>query len=168
MSGTRIACLLAVTGLLGVGVSGCTNPAAPTTLAPTRDGQDSMASPSAIVPTRDGQQSQWGPLAVVDEPVTVTLAAGRGPGTLQIGTDCVTLQVDGAESTLVWRGAEVSWDDSTRAIVFVSGRAGEMRLSDGETIMVGGAAFRSPNPTWLATPAAGCPAAKFTVHDVTR
>lgn len=164
MVGNWIAWVVAVTGLLGIGVSGCTSP-----VTPPRAGQASSTAPPTIVTPRDGQEPPWGPLAVIDEPATAAAQAGLGPGTLHIGAECVTLQMDGfVPSTLIWRSPEVRWDRSGRDIVFASARDGEVRLSDGDTIMVGGTAMTNPAPIWLAEPHATCPAARFAVHDVVR
>jgi hypothetical protein len=102
--------------------------------------------------------------------VTVSAAARGGAGPLHIGAECVTLHANEIDRdiTLVWRGAEVVWDSSARAIVFTDPQEGQVRLSDGDTIEVGGTDFTNPNPVWLARPASSCPAEKFTVHDIIR
>lgn len=126
MSGRHIACWLVVAGLVVVGAGRCA-----TTTSPA---------------TRDGHGTDWGPLAVVDEAVTGGGAAGLGPGTLHIGAECVTLRVGGHETTLIWRGPQVAWDSRARVIVFTSSRDRQVRLSDGETILVGGTGDPYPNP----------------------
>lgn len=153
MNGRSSAWWLSVGSLVVVGVAGCTN---------------NTTAPTTIEPTRTSQVAVWGPLAVVEESVTAGGGEGLGPGTLHIGDDCITLRVAGQESTLVWRGAEVAWDSNAREVVFTSSQDGEIRLSDGETILVGGTGFTNPNPTWLSKPNASCPANLFTVHSVVR
>lgn len=160
MISRRIVCWLAIVGFVCGGATACTTtaPAASTTPAATLD------------PTGVGQGGSWGPLAVVDERVTGSADARGGAGTLQIGADCVTLDLNEVDRaiTLVWRGAEVAWDSSAREIVFTDPQEGQVRLSDGDTIAVGGTDFTNPNPTWFAQPAPSCPAEMFTVHDIIR
>lgn len=139
-----------VTGLVLVAASGCTT----------------TEHPPTVAPPRDGQTADWGPLAVVDDPATAGGGAGFGPGTLQIGAECVTLHVGEHASTLVWRSADVTWDSSTREIVVAGGRDGPVRLADGATILVGGSGDAYRSPAWLAPPAAACPATRFNVHSV--
>lgn len=152
MNSGRIRRWLVGAGLVLVGASGCTISETATTRTPTDDRQG----------------SRWGPLAVVDDPATAGGGAALGPGTLQIGPECVTLHVDAVnrDITLVWRSAEVAWDSNTNEIVFTSPPDGPVRLADGARITVGGGAELPLMPAWLAKPAATCPATRFSVHAV--
>lgn len=70
--------------------------------------------------------------------------------------------------TLVWRGADVTWESNAREMVFADPQGGQVRLSDGDIVEVGGTDFTNPPPTWCAHLAPSCPAKLFTVHDITR
>jgi hypothetical protein len=119
--------------------------------------------------TRDSHQQQWGPLAVVDEPASGGGSAGLGPGTLTIGEECVTLYVKDVDRhiTLVWRRADVMWDQNSREITYVRSGDERVRLANGATILVGGVEPTNRFAAWLVRPAASCPEALFAVHDLT-
>jgi predicted small lipoprotein YifL len=120
----------------------------------------------------------WGPLAVSDEEGQGALQARGGAGPLRIGPTCVTLLVEEVdrEITLVWRSGQTSWDQTARQIVFEDLTAGEMRLSNGDRIEVGGAGISDPGdpdqgaaqPKWLSRPDGSCPDELFAVHSVRR
>ena len=124
------------------------------------------------------QVGPWGPLAASDEDARIVLEARGGAGPLRIGARCVTLLVEevNREITLVWRSGQTSWDPAVRQIVFDDATAGEIRLSDGERIEVGGAGIAepgaadqgAPQPKWLSTPDNSCPDELFAVHSVMR
>ncbi len=132
ISGRSVRCWLAVAGLVLFAAGGCTNNA-----------------PSNNI---ESAPERWGPLAVVDDPAAEGLDARGGAGPLHIGEDCVTLRLEEADRgiTLVWRSGQVQWDESTREIVFENPGEGKVRLSDGETIEVGGEDMTDPSPEWLA------------------
>jgi hypothetical protein len=91
---------------------------------------------------------------------------------------CVRLLVEEVdrEITLVWRSGQTSWDPGARQIVFEDMIAGELRLSDGDRIEVGGAGISDPEdpdqgaaqPKWLSKPDGSCPDELFAVHSVRR
>lgn len=124
------------------------------------------------------QLGTWGPLAVSDEDARLVLTARGGAGPLRIGASCVTLFVEevNREITLVWRSGQTSWDAAVRQIVFVDGRLGRIRLSDGDRIEVGGAGIAAPGaadqgapqPKWLSAPDKSCPGELFAVHSLRR
>ncbi|HLA17395.1 MAG TPA: hypothetical protein VJZ72_10895 [Candidatus Limnocylindrales bacterium] len=124
------------------------------------------------------QAGPWGPLAVTDEDARVVMDARGGAGPLRVGDRCVTLLIEevGREITLVWRSGQTAWDPGARQIVFEDGRAGRIRLADGDRIAVGGAGIAepgdpdqgAPQPTWLSTPDPSCPDELFAVHSVIR
>ena len=124
------------------------------------------------------QASPWGPLAVTDEDARMVLAARGGAGPLRIGMRCVTLLVEevGREITLVWRSGQTSWDPGVRQVVFDDATAGQIRLSEGDRIEVGGAGIAepgdpdqgAPQPKWLSAPDSSCPDELFAVHSVRR
>jgi len=78
------------------------------------------------------------------------------------------------EITLVWRSGQTSWDPALPQIVFEDATAGEIRLSDGQRMEVGGAGIAepgaadqgAPQPKWLSAPDRTCPDELFAVHSV--
>lgn len=124
------------------------------------------------------QAGPWGPLAVTDEDARIVLEARGGAGPLRIGLRCVTLLVEEVdrEITLVWRSGQAVWDPAVRQIDFDDATAGQIRLSDGDRIEVGGAGIAepgaadqgAPQPKWLAGPDSSCPDELFVVHAVRR
>jgi hypothetical protein len=80
------------------------------------------------------------------------------------------------EITLVWRRSQTSWDPDGRRIVFDDATGGQLRLTDGDRIEVGGAGIAAPGaadqgapqPKWLAAPDGTCPEELFAVHAVRR
>lgn len=120
----------------------------------------------------------WGPLAVSDEDAGFALQARGGAGPLRIGPTCVRLLVEEVdrEITLVWRSGQTSWDPAARQIVFEDMVDGQLRLSDGDRIEVGGAGISdpgdpdqgAPQPKWLSPPDGSCPDELFAVHSVRR
>ena len=99
-----------------------------------------------------GRGGRWGPLAVVDDPGIGGLDAGLGPGRLVIGERCVYLQGRNRKSrtTLVWRSGQARWDPDRRQIVYHDRDLGDIRLSDGDRMTLGGygigTADRPDNP----------------------
>lgn len=127
-------------------------------------------------PTPDGSAA-FGPLAMTSEPADFAAAASGGEGVLQVGKACVTLSDDriDREVTLVWRRDQTSWDGSARQILFDDPILGEIRLSDGDRIGIGGAGIVESNSEepvasvpWLVSPDASCPENAFAVHSVIR
>ena len=118
-----------------------------------------------------------GPLAVMVDEATGASDASAGAGTVDIGDRCVTFTNEqGTPLLLVWRSAEVEWDDEDRTITFTptTGGATPVVIADGDTIVVGGEPFESDDPglerdvRWRTEPADGCTPARFIVHSVTR
>lgn len=119
----------------------------------------------------------WGPLAVVDDPAIGGLDAGLGPGRLVIDNLCVYLQGrdPGSQTTLIWRSGQAQWDPDLRQIVYRDRDLGEIRMSDGDRMTLGGygigSADRPDNPEvpigpWISEPDASCPADRFVAEQV--
>lgn len=121
----------------------------------------------------DSTQSTWGPLAVIDDPAEGDLDAAGGTGRLVISDRCVVLRADnGYRTTLVWRDGQTTWDADRRQITFRDRDLGQIRLSHGDQISLGGAASdEGPYSgvwelAWLSEPDASCPMPQWVVHQV--
>jgi hypothetical protein len=118
----------------------------------------------------------WGPLAVVDDPAVGGLDAGNGPGRLVITDRCVYLKGSrGDGDTLVFRSGQTRWDAKRRQIVYSDRDLGEIRLSNGDRLMLGGYGIGSaaspdnvevPIGPWIKEPDASCPASRWLVQQV--
>jgi hypothetical protein len=118
----------------------------------------------------------WGPLAVVDDPGLGGLDAGNGPGRLVITDRCVYLGGSRGEGdTLVFRSGQTRWDGKRRQIVYTDRDLGEIRLSNGDRLMLGGYGIGSaaspdnvevPIGPWIKEPDASCPAQRWVVQQV--
>jgi hypothetical protein len=118
----------------------------------------------------------WGPLAVVDDPGTSGLDAANGPGRLVITDRCVYLQTSrGKGDTLVFRSGQTRWDAERRQIVYHDRDLGEIRLSNGDRLMLGGYGIGSaaspdnvevPIGPWIREPDATCPARRWVAEQV--
>jgi hypothetical protein len=118
----------------------------------------------------------WGPLAVVDDPGTGGLDAGNGPGRLVITDRCVYLKGSRGEGdTLVFRSGQTRWDAKRRQIVYRDRDLGEIRLSNGDRLMLGGyglgTAAEPDNVEvglgpWIKEPDASCPARRWVAQQV--
>lgn len=112
------------------------------------------------------------PLAILDESDTSTISLARPEeGVLSITDDCVTLSLNEVprEITLVWRSAQVVWDEERSVIRFEDPDDGPIELSNGQVVEVGGEGTIGnvpPDPPWLVEPAGSCPTDFFTVHDI--
>lgn len=132
------------------------------------DGGDPVPIPPQPAVTR------WGPMAMVRDTSREGLDAGLGPGILVIGEACTTLEVDGQATTLVWRDWQAAWDPYARAIRFEERGDGELELSTGDRLLLGGyapwteGAGGPPAPPWLIRPDPACPPLLWLVHSVTR
>lgn len=125
---------------------------------------------ASVPPEESRDAHDWGPLAVIsDDDATGGAAARGGLGTLDFSEACVTLRLKDSERsvTLVWRRDDVAWDPDHNEIVFADYHDGEMRLSDGLTVEVGGTSTVNPSSEWVTKPSEDCPAELFTVHDLT-
>jgi hypothetical protein len=119
-------------------------------------------------------RADLGPLAVVAEGDPGDAAIG--PGTLSIGTDCVTFEGVGAEEgvTLIWPGDSTSWRPKNRRILFEHPIRGIVRLSDGDRVMFGGHMLDGDSPetaarmaeAWTQPPDPTCPTAMWLVGQV--
>jgi hypothetical protein len=116
---------------------------------------------------------QWGPLAVIHEGADLVLDSRGGTGPVAIGPECVSLTTQDDVITLVWRDSQTSWDSNLNQIVFRNVTGEPVRVSNGETIDVGGvfAVRGQPVPmelTWISPPAPDCEGDLFVVHTVQR
>ena len=117
-----------------------------------------------------------GPMAVMVDDATGASEASAGTGTVDISDACVTFTNErGKVLLLVWRSAEVAWDEEERTITFTPRSDTEERvtLAHGDTIVVGGESFASDddlerNVSWRARPHARCPSTWFIVNSVVR
>ena len=108
------------------------------------------------------------PLTTIDVPRELhdrTQAAAKGPGTLSITDECVSLvQADGTATTIVWVEGRVSFDEKTRTITFLDISDEQFVLRDGDRITLGGGGYSRddavfpfihgphescPEPMWL-------------------
>jgi hypothetical protein len=130
-------------------------------------------SPSPSSPTQSGQSNNLGPLAVFDDPGTGAVLALGGTGPIHIEDACVTMTLPNGEALLlVWRSAEVRWDENQREITFSSkavADAAPITIRDGDTITVGGESLQDHVPVtrnlvWLATPQASCEGRQWAVN----
>ena len=110
-----------------------------------------------------------GPLAVFEDPGTGAVLALGGTGPIHIADACVTMTLPNGEALLlVWRSAEVRWDENQREIKTVADAA-LITIRDGDTITVGGVSLQDHVPVtrnlvWLATPQASCEGRQFAVN----
>lgn len=120
-----------------------------------------------------------GPMAVLVDKATGASEPSAGTGTVDIGNRCVTFTNErGTPLLLVWRSAEIAWDEDGRTITFTptSGGGEPITIADGDTIVVGGEPFATDEGSggveravrWRAEPHADCPTARFIVHSVIR
>lgn len=118
--------------------------------------------------------ADYGPLAVIDDSETAPEGgddALGGTGPLSIGGECVTLENEGGQVlVLAWRASEVEWDEGE--IVF-TGQGGDVRLSDGDVLSVGGSSLSgedeleaSPDITWASEPDESCDGELWAVHSI--
>ncbi len=118
--------------------------------------------------------SDWGPLAVLDDPsASDRLDAANGPGRIRVSDECVVLRSRGGyEDTLAWRSGDTRWDATSREVVFTDDRRGEVRVSDGDRVFLGGFGVTlgepSPGPpvVWLVPPGPACPSSVWVVHEI--
>lgn len=109
--------------------------------------------------------SASGPLAIVQGDLRGTLEAFGGSGRLEITDECVVLTADnGAQTTLVFRAGQVSWDPGARTITFLAQGEPPVTLSSGDRITIGGGTGLVGDP--VTEPPASCPDGLFTVHSV--
>ncbi|MFV2064645.1 MAG: hypothetical protein ACC726_14215, partial [Chloroflexota bacterium] len=79
---------------------------------------------------------------------------------------------NGFRTALMWRDGQTVWDPDRHQIVFRDPDLGEIRLSHGDAISLGGASmdegpYAGPSgPMWLAEPDASCPSTEWVVHQV--
>ena len=133
----------------------------------------SQTGPSVSAPA-----AGLGPLAVIDDPGGGALTALGGTGPIRIGERCVTLtSANGDVLLLVWRSAEVRWDEEDREITFTSTAVRDAKpitIRDGDIITVGGGSLDgdggepvTPNVVWLAAPQETCSADElWEVHSI--
>ncbi|MGH9023117.1 MAG: hypothetical protein ACRDV9_08465 [Acidimicrobiia bacterium] len=114
-------------------------------------------------------------MAVFESEGTGTSDAIGGAGPISIGDRCVSMTVgtDSKELALVWRSAEVSWNDD-REIVFSSAAvadAAPVTIRDGDSVTIGGEFFETEGGTkrdvdWIAEPHGSCSGDLFIVDFV--
>lgn len=119
---------------------------------------------------------RWGPMAVVKDDSTGGMDAGVGPATLVITDRCVYLKSErGIGSTLVFRSGQTRWDAKHRQIVYRDRDLGEIRLSNGERVILGGygigTAARPENVEvglgpWIKEPDPTCPDQRWVAQQV--
>ena len=121
------------------------------------------------------EADRWGPLAVIHEAAEVVIQVHGGEGDVEIGPDCVTLTNENRTITLVWRDSQTDWDGIPGQIVFHDVVRGDLRISDGDRIAVGGTRPKDdldgvdgPDEIWVATPSLACRHELFVVHEVRR
>lgn len=143
-------------------------------LAVSACGGGSSPSPS---PTQSQQINDLGPLAVFEDPGTGAALALGGTGPIHIEDACVTMTLINGESlALVWRSAEVRWNEEDREITFTSAAVADAKpitIRDGDIITVGGASLEDDVPVtrnlaWLATPQASCEGRQWIVTVLTK
>ena len=132
-----------------------------------------VAVPGACASDGGGE---WGPLAVMDDPATGSLDAFGGSGPVDIGERCVTLtRENGAVVLLVWRSAEVTWDEGDREVTFsrAFGDREPITIRDGDVITIGGSTTESGEDEprdveidWLAEPDESCEGEWWSVHSI--
>lgn len=141
-----------------------------------------VAASGACSSDKPDKGRAFGPLAVMDEPVEGALQALGGTGPVDIGERCVTMTGEnGFVVFLVWRSAEVTWDEGNREITFSNAATSDsepVTISDGDIITIGGGGFGregaterelrdDPKITWLAEPDESCEGdVWFSVHSV--
>jgi len=112
----------------------------------------------------------WGPLAV-EGPIDGGATAALGGGELEIGDACV--RIEGRDALLVWPSDRTSWDADSQTILFEdadNGR-GQMELTNGTRVALGGAGSRDFGPRrevdWVNPPSEECRAdVRYYIHDV--
>jgi hypothetical protein len=143
-------------------------------LAVSACGGGSSPTPS---PTQSQQSNDLGPLAVFEDPGTGARDALGGTGPIHIEDACVRLTRSNGESlVLVWRSAEVRWDETNKQITFSSKAVANtepVTIRDGDIITVGGASLEDDVPVtrnlvWLATPQASCEGRQWSVEGLTK
>jgi hypothetical protein len=93
--------------------------------------------------------------------------ADLGPGRLNIGRRCVTLQGTGSPTTLVWSSGQATWDEASGTITFDDRDLGTLELEDGMRVTLrGGDPDVLLDLVWLAPLAGACPDALFLVSQV--
>lgn len=133
-----------------------------------------VGAQSGSPPSQSPASADWGPLAVLDDPTAADhLDAGNGPGRVRIRQDCVVLRgAGGHEDTLAWRSGDTRWDAAQQEVVFRDVQAGEIRVSDGDRVTLGGFGFTLGGPVggppvvWLVPPASTCPTSIWVVHEI--
>ncbi len=117
----------------------------------------------AVITSACSSTTDWGPLAVVVEHPDVRIEAPGGTGPLIISRDCVVLNGDMGQWTLIWRASDVRWDALTSTILFQRAGGPALEFEDGTQISIGGAG--EPSGDWVQPPAPTCPERIFVVHD---
>ncbi len=117
-----------------------------------------------------------GPLAVVGDPGIGGLDAGNGPGRLVITDRCVYLKGSRWEGdTLVFRSGQTRWDAKRQQIVSRDRDLGEIWLSNGDRLELGGYGMGTAEPPdnvevpigpWIREPDASCPARRWVAEQV--
>lgn len=108
------------------------------------------------------EKGSLGPLAVIESEGTGTSDAIGGTGSVSISERCVNMTVgtNSKELLLVWRSAEISWNDDDQAIRFSSAATADARpitIRAGDNLTIGGEFFVTEggaerNVAWVAEP----------------
>lgn len=169
---------LAVAFLVATIVAACTlgqaDPSPSASSAPTDPLSTESSVPQTVAPSPPPSPTSsptpvgWGPLAV--EPRAADQMEILATGRVEIGNDCVVLNVEDLKYVMVWPAEYTAWNGSS--ILFSTDAGETVAIADGQEVEATGGPLDGDwreRIDWANAPAEGClPTRGWRVYDVAR